>query len=458
MELLGARGAHGGVSRVRTRRPGSRPLAIRLARGAGAPELLAALIVGGAAIALSGTLAFCAAEVVLLLVLAAWRLRAAVAALMPLPALTVMMFHSLVPTVVAIVTVGFATLLEVIGGRARPSRSQLWIAALAGALLISWLFPTVRLEQSGLPGQFLLMAGLGLLVLAIAMVAAPGPGVLLRAMAIVGVLASLYALTRGDQYTGGRIGAMALNPNYFGAYLTLPIVASLGLAWRRRNPLWLLAVAACVAGLVATQSRGASLAVLAGVIFLVSQNRSRLWRTVISVIVMAALAVSFNSFGTIIDIGAGNRPAAELIADTAIRSRVIGFLLDVIAAHPLRGIGFSQFAAYAAAAPGLGIYIAATNEYLLLAAETGLLALVVLLVLLWCGIKPRRAGDMAVIRAVAFTYAIDMLFLDTLSTLVSIVPFWLCLGLLIGQTAGSEPPASSRPGEQMGRVKLGVSG
>jgi hypothetical protein len=103
----------------------------------------------------------------------------------------------------------------------------------------------------------------------------------------------------------------------------------------------------------------------------------------------------------------------------------------------VRGIGLGQFPAYAQASGGLGFYIATTNEYLLLAAETGLVSLMALLALLWTAIRPARQGDLAIVRAATFASATAMLFIDLFPNPVVAVPFWACLGTLLASQRGS---------------------
>jgi hypothetical protein len=84
------------------------------------------------------------------------------------------------------------------------------------------------------------------------------------------------------------------------------------------------------------------------------------------------------------------------------QERVAWFAVRVAAGHPLRGIG-GRFPSYADS--GFGIHIATHNDYLRLAAETGVQALAVFLVLLWLGVKGPAPGDLAVPRAVTVAYA-----------------------------------------------------
>jgi hypothetical protein len=129
-----------------------------------------------AAVTLSTRQAATVAEVVFLLLLGLWRLRVAVLALLPLPPLGVAVFHSLMPAITASCAVAVAAGLMLLAGRVRLRSPHLWIAALAGAALVAYLFPQARYEQPGVPLHALFMAGLGLLALAVGVMAPPEAG------------------------------------------------------------------------------------------------------------------------------------------------------------------------------------------------------------------------------------------------------------------------------------------
>jgi O-antigen ligase len=232
----------------------------------------------------------------------------------------------------------------------------------------------------------------------------------------------------GDR-ADGRLQGFGLNPNYLGAFLALPFVAAIGLAYRHRRPMWLLPAGLCLAGMVATQSRGAFVAGLAGVAIVVMQGRRIRIQVLIAAIAVVAGAVFPAVIGAAEHLAVGGRQAAELSHDTAVRERVAWFALRVAAEHPFRGIGYGMFPSYADSQ--FGVHIATHNDYLRLAAETGVPALAAFLVLLWLGVKSPAPGDLAVPRAVAGAYAVGLLFANELTNLVVSTPFWLALGCLL---------------------------
>ncbi|GAB2825875.1 hypothetical protein GCM10027176_32840 [Actinoallomurus bryophytorum] len=309
-----------------------------------------------------------------------------------------------------------------------------WIAVLAVLLLVSFFFPAERSDPSSIPDIIGLFAGLVLLSATTA--SPPSPGGVARVTAVAGSLASAYVLVVGD-HADGRLDGLGLNPNYLGAMLVLPLVAAVGLTRRTRRTGWLVPAAICGAGIVATQSRGAFLASVAGIAVVLLQGRS-LTTKALSVVVMAgAGAVLPGIFGAAEHFVTGRRPAAQLTNNNDAREHAARFAADVAVAHPLRGIGYGLFPSHAAKSPGLGLYIATHDDYLRLAAESGVMSLVVFLALLWLGVRGRRPDDLAVLRAVVIAYAAGLFFANQLANLVVSMPFWLSLGCLL-----ASPPRS----------------
>lgn len=81
-----------------------------------------------------------------------------------------------------------------------------------------------------------------------------------------------------------------------------------------------------------------------------------------------------------------------------------------------------------------------------MAAETGIPALIVFLVLIWLGMKSPASGEAAVQRAMVAAYAVGMLFANPLANLVVSTPFWLALGCLLAAPASREHPITSALG------------
>lgn len=339
-------------------------------------------------------------------------------------------------TLGAIAVVTLVVAVQLVAGTRLPRPAHLWVALLGLLVVLAYVLPAGGPASS--PDRFSdligLLAGLGL----VAAVAAspPPPGLMARTAAVAGAAAAGWALAAGHR-EGGRLVGFAQNPNFLGALLALPFVAAAGLALRHRRPGWLVPAGVCVAAMAATQSRGAFVSAAAGVAVVLLQGRRR----GIQVAIVAAAVVLGTVFPAAIDsvehVAIGDRPAAELSQNSSVREHVAWYAAKVAAEHPLRGIGYGVFPSYAENSPRLGIYIATHNDYLRLAAETGIPALLVFLVLIWLGMKSPASGEAAVQRAMVAAYAVGMLFANPLANLVVSTPFWLALGCLLAAAASS---------------------
>jgi O-antigen ligase len=276
--------------------------------------------------------------------------------------------------------------------------------------------------------------GLGLLALAVS--APPPPAQLAVAVTVSGALAAGYVLYAGSS-EDGRLTGLGLNPNYLGAALVVPLVTAAGMAWSRRRVSWLLPAAPCLAALLATQSRGAILAVAAGALLValtMAQPRHRAW-----ILALCAGGAAVMLLG-----GLGWAQELALDRNNSIRADIAWFALRVISENPLRGIGYGMFPPYAARQ--VGTYINTHNDYLRLAVEGGPVMLALFVLLLWLGLRHRQAGDLVVVRAAVLAYAVSLVFANTLANLPVTAAFWVALGCLIGRSGKSDRPAAPRAG------------
>jgi hypothetical protein len=393
------------------------------------PPLVVLVTPAAAYVALRHERAGVLAAAVVLLALLAWlRPTAALAALIPLGPLAIVCTGNGFAAVAASVLVVLVAALRALT-RSRPLRPvHLWIGLLAVSLIISFRFSAFDSIRD--PAAFSDLTGLliGLALLAVALVAAPRPGMIARTIALTGVITAGYALAFGDQ-ADGRLEALGFNPNYLGGLLALPCVAAVGLLRLTRRPMWAAPAAVCLAAIAGTQSRGAFVSAAAGVAVVMVQGRRRRSLTLIAT-AGAALGL-YGGLGPIERLAAGGRRPADLAYDTAVRGQVAEFAATVAAQHPIRGIGLGTFASYAASSPDFGIYMATHDDYLRLAAEAGVIALVLFLLLLWRGTKAGRSGGLAVLRAVTVAYAAGLFFANPLANLIASTPFWLSLGCLL---------------------------
>ena len=359
-----------------------------------------------------------------------------VVALIPLTAVNTAILHSLLSSIALASILLIVTIILFCTGQYRLQAPHKWIGIIGASVLLAYLIPQVRLESSGQPLQALTWLLLGLLVLTVSVASPPKAGILIRVILLTGTLTAIVAQVQGSLLSD-RLQGIGLNPNYLAVYLATSSVISVGLALSRRNPLWLIPGSVCMSSIVASQSREGFLAAIAGIVFTAVQRASPNQKVLLTLVTISAVLLFPGDLNLITSIGAGTRPAAELNTDNIVRTQVTLFALHVAVDHPIRGIGLGQFPAYAQASGSLGFYITTTNEYLLLATETGLSSLVAMMALLWTGIRRARQGDMAIVRASVFTSIIAMLFIDLFSNPVVSVPFWACLGVLLARERGS---------------------
>lgn len=380
------------------------------------------------------------------------RISAVVLALIPVTFLSTEPLHSTLPWMIMTGVLALSVIVLFCIGSLRVRPPHLWIAALAAIVLLSYFLPAVQLPSDDQTMPNLISVISGLVVLTVCVAAPPRASTLLRVIMVTGAVAGIVALVQGDQLEG-RLQGLGTNPNGLAVYLAAPIVISVGLTLRHRNPLWLVPGAACLPALLASQSREGFLAVLAGTAFLIVQGRSRAQKGLIIVVVAGVMLALSGDLNGLASIGAGSRSAAELTNDNLVRAQVAWFAAHVAIGHPLLGIGFGQFPAYAAANSGLGIYIATTNQYLLLAAETGLIALAAFMALLWRAFRGPCPGDLGLVRAVLVTLAVSMLFADVFESSLVALPLWACLGVLLARapdlpSPGHPPALAEAPAER----------
>ncbi|HKT03153.1 MAG TPA: O-antigen ligase family protein, partial [Rugosimonospora sp.] len=137
----------------------------------------------------------------------------------------------------------------------------------------------------------------------------------------------------------------------------------------------------------------------------------------------------------------GSRSTAELSTNNAIRAAAARVALDVVVQHPLRGVGYGLFAYVAQLDPRLHTFINTHNDYLRLAAETGVLSTVLLVAVLGAAFFAGTGSARLPIRAAVAAGAVTLAFANTLSSPIVSSGFWVCLGCLLA----SRERRSSRP-------------
>ncbi|MEU5381596.1 MULTISPECIES: O-antigen ligase family protein [unclassified Streptomyces] len=367
----------------------------------------------------------------------------------PRPDVALLMLLALVPAVAAVDPGGttlpamalgavvLLVLLRVVLGGSRLCMDLLLISFIAAAVTVSWLMPQ---ETFGVEHAWktcgLLLVGLGLI--AVSALTPPDPRRIAQVVAASGGGLATYLVLRGE-YAFDRLTGLGLNPNYVGAALALPLVAAVGLVRFNRSWVWMVPAAVCVCAVLETRSRGAFVMAAAGLACVLLAGRPLRQKVLIGLALLAVTLVLPGTLDSMEGNLTGGRTSTELAANTEVRKKAALLAVRVALDHPLRGIGYAIFPEYARASPDLGIYINTHNDYLRLAAEAGLVTLVLWVVLLWRGLARRHTADHLVLQSLGVSYAAGLLFANALTDLVISTPFWISLGCLLARPADRGP-------------------
>jgi hypothetical protein len=311
--------------------------------------------------------------------------------------------------------------------------SLVLILLIACAVTLSCLLPQEALSvEHQWKGCALLLAGLGLL--AASSLEPPDPRRIAQAVGGAGTGAAGYLLIQGE-YASDRLTGLGLNPNYVGAFLAVSLVATAGLARFHRTWAWLVPAVVCAFALIETRSRGAFLMAAVGLACLLLVGRPLRDKVLIALVLLVSAEALPGSLDSVEGDLTGSRTSTELTMNTEVRKQAAALAMRIAFDHPLRGIGYAMFPEYARASPTLGIYINTHNDYLRLAAETGMVTVALLVALLWLGLVRRYPADHSVLQALCASFAVGLLFANTLTSFVVSAPFWISLGCLLARTS-----------------------
>lgn len=303
----------------------------------------------------------------------------------------------------------------------------------AFAVTASYLLPQEQLSiEQPWKACALLLVGLGLLVASI--LAPPDPRHIVRVVAGSGAGVAVSLIVQGE-YAADRLTGLGLNPNYVGAMLALSLLrqsvwcgstapgcgscphwSAQPHSWRRdpEGPFW-------------RPRRGWP------VFF--SCGRLLRHKVLIALAILVAALVLPGTLDSVENDLTGSRTSTELTANTEVRKQAALLAVRVALDHPFRGIGYGMFPDYARTSSILGIYINTHNDYLRLAAEAGIVALVLFVALLWLGLARRYAADHAILQSLGVAYSVGLLFANTLTDLLVSAPFWVSLGCLLAHSS-----------------------
>ena len=295
-------------------------------------------------------------------------------------------------------------------------------------------------------------------------------GLLALALAIALTLLMSLALSTGALPTGGTITGDATNPTVFKKYLTQNILMAFGFvlfaelariaATPRLRMLWAgLAVLAVFDVLFLVQGRTGYL-VLAALAILFLFNRFR-WRGVFAALLLVGVgfvsAYEFSpSFHQRITGGMGeaNRfhPGESGEGGVGLRLEFYHNTLAIIRDHPVLGVGTGGFVhAYAEKIEGAGTTATRNphNQYLMTAAEVGLVGLALLMFLFaqqWrCAARLKDEHSRTLARALVLTIMVGSLFNSLLIDHVESLLFAWLSGLLFAALPAGESSRVKSP-------------
>lgn len=236
----------------------------------------------------------------------------------------------------------------------------------------------------------------------------------------------------------GPFWMLGLNANHFGAFVAHFSLFSLGV-WAvddapKRRRLLLLAFVASLYPLFYSYSRGAYVAVLAGLAVLGAVRKPSL------LLLLGVLAIFWQAIlpSSVVDrIEMTDNPDGELEESAALRLVMWALAKSLFSDHPIWGVGFDGFAY---ASRGMPLHNA-HNYFMQTAAEQGVIGLVMLALLFYkaigTGWRLYRDGDTALFRGMGlgfvvcnFGVLVTNLFGDRFSELEMAGYYWLLFGAI----------------------------
>ena len=240
------------------------------------------------------------------------------------------------------------------------------------------------------------------------------------------------------------------DPNYLGEYMALAVVFALGALAVARRPMKLLLAPIAILGfvcIVVTFSRGAYLAVLVGVVVLISTRN----RAVALVVAIVAGILALTLYPAFLDarIGVALNPheALALLRSESSRADLAAAAFAIFASSPVFGIGFGVFhfvsPSFAGDSAALATY--SHNQFLNILAEQGIVGVLLvtgIAVLLMVALAKSRSPLRWAALAMGATYLVLSLFINSTTSFQGSSLLWLV-------TAAALTPGPERPAQVM---------
>ncbi|WP_214325880.1 O-antigen ligase family protein [Nonomuraea sediminis] len=339
---------------------------------------------------------------------------------------------AVVTACVAIVTAGVS--MRWLSGQFRLCVDHLLIGGLGALVMASYLAPSVVMpswmnanslvDSHHFPGLLVC-----LLMLAITLAVRPKPAHILQLFVWSSVAVAVFAFSRGLYGGNNRLYTEVYYSTWLGIIEGPAVVVCIGLAYVRRTPLWLAPAAICLACVIASGSRAGMLAAVVGVTFFLMTGRTGFLRVLYMLVLGLGAVMILRYGGSAEDLLAPLRAGSSIDSSDMHRTGLMTSSLQLIAQHPLRGVGYGNLVDMIDIS--YGPRTGAHNDYIRLAAENGLPALVLFLVLVFRGVRSRQQGDLGVIRALVVSCLVWIGTDVALPHPVISVHFWIPLACLL---------------------------
>ena len=347
-----------------------------------------------------------------------------------------------------ILSIRYPVVLVAIGGFGLVTRRWMlmpWFHIPVGILLVFVAIGMTRMDASAGAqslGSSSLPLVLGLCTLAAAACIAPKVADALVVMGLTSVALAFVVLSglfrspetrdlADDPSAILRVTALGLNPNSLGALLALGIVVWVGLAAERRNPLIIVLAIPEVLALPLLKSRSSLLLLAIGVLFVVFITPGKRGVRVVSIGLIALLVLML--FPTLMSAPYNavleERAAYDLSRSDDLRRAAATLALETAVENPWLGVGYGNFAVVSRDPNAIGFVVAVHNDFLRIAAELGLGALVCLGLMLVRVFRRMRGRMWSVtVQALLVTYVCSLAFTENLASLAVSSGFYVVVG------------------------------
>ena len=283
-------------------------------------------------------------------------------------------------TPIRLSTVVLAVLLWThLSSRSRFHLPALPLAAWLGLLLLTNYWLVALPTGSAINTRLLALLLEGLVVSMTVASIRPNPHLVLAAVALSGLFVAYFAYFP-DYEVGGRPFALGLDPNYIGTILAVGITATATLARARSSLLLLVLAVPMVGGLLQVQGRSSVLAASVGLLGALSLSTDRL-RGLLILLTVACFVAAGYLFGVRPGFGAFTNRRIDTVESTRIREEITLVNVNAVKSAPATGVGLGVVEELTREDPIIGATVS-HNEYLRIAAETGIPSLAGLLMIL----------------------------------------------------------------------------